>query len=66
MAGSGAGLIKGNLRSRMEQVLLEDDHEIKEKQVINSKKRERTDNLPREKQQDDYRERKRYQKVNDD
>jgi len=25
MAGSGAGLIKGTLRSRMERVLLEDD-----------------------------------------
>lgn len=25
MAGSGSGLIKGTLRSRMEQILLEDD-----------------------------------------
>lgn len=28
MAGTGAGLIKGTLRSRMEQVLLDDDDEM--------------------------------------
>lgn len=31
MAGDGAGLIKGTVRSRMEQVLLEDDDKMKEK-----------------------------------
>jgi len=31
MAGSGAGLIKGTLRSRMEQVLLEDDDQAANK-----------------------------------
>ena len=46
MAGSGAGLIKGNLRSRMEQALLEDDDRMEGKQDQIPRKRERVQVSP--------------------
>lgn len=61
MAGSGAGLIKGALRSRMERVLLEDDDQMKEKQVSNpTKDRKRTQQMPMQSFRDEKRDKKRY------
>ena len=68
MAGSGAGLIKGTLRSRMEQVLLEDDDKAANKNTESeiNKDRWRSQNSQKHGKRQDYPEKKRFVKESDD
>ena len=68
MAGSGAGLIKGTIRSRMEQVLLEDDDKAANKNTESQINQDRWRSQDSQKYgtRQDYPEKKRFMKESDD
>lgn len=66
MAGSGAGLIKGTLRSRMEQVLLEDDEQTAKNKFESTKPRFKSENAQKHVDRQENYQKKRFRKENDD
>ena len=65
MAGSGAGLIKGTLRSRMEQVLLEDDEKSATNPHESSKHRQSSEQSIKHGERHEHHQKKRHLKERD-